>query len=61
VIKMGDKVRIKKEFQDPGDDQFSHIALEDEDGGRVRIVTLGTRMVFPPNHIIETRMLERDE
>lgn len=37
TIKAGDEVRIKKEWQDPGDDSITWIALEDEDGGRVKI------------------------
>jgi phage repressor protein C with HTH and peptisase S24 domain len=37
TIKAGDVVHIKPEWQDKGDDQFVWIAIEDEDGGRVRI------------------------
>jgi len=33
MIKKGDRIRIKPEWQDPGDDKFIWVALEDEDGG----------------------------
>jgi len=37
MIRQGDKVRIKWEWQDPGDEEIEFIAIEDEDGGRVSI------------------------
>jgi hypothetical protein len=56
-IKAGDVVTIKPEWRDAGDDQIVWIALEDEDGGRVRIqAQLGLPM--NPNQIVETSMLE---
>jgi hypothetical protein len=58
VIKRGDVVRIKPEWQDPGDEKFTWIALEDESNGRVRIHPEGTGIRFPVNQIVETRMLE---
>jgi hypothetical protein len=58
MIKAKDIVRIKPEYQDEGDDLLSWIALEDEDGGRVRIAPLNTGMKFPPNQIVNTEMLE---
>lgn len=35
MIRKGDTVQIKKEWQDEGDECFMWVALEDEDGGRV--------------------------
>ncbi len=57
-ITAGDQVFIKPEFQDAGDDKFIWQALEDEDGGRVRIAPINIGLPIIPNQIIETRMLE---
>lgn len=57
MIKKGDEVRIKPEWQDKGDKKFRWFAIEDEDGGRVRIRPDGTGLTFPPNQVVETTML----
>ena len=60
VIKKGQRVRIRPEWQDPGDDQITWIAAEDEDGGRVLIIAqLGMRM--NPSYRIEVNKLHPDE
>ena len=61
MIKKGDEVRIKPEWQDAGDNTLIWIALEDEDGGRVRIEPIGTGLSFPPNQVVTTDMLESNE
>ena len=58
IIKKGDRVRIKSEWQDPGDDKFIWVALEDEDGGRVRIAPINTGLTILPNQIVDTHMVE---
>lgn len=58
MIRKGDTVRIKPEWQDDGDDTFHWIAVEDEDGGRVRIQATNTGLRFPPNQVVQTSMLE---
>jgi hypothetical protein len=58
TIKRGDIVRIKPEWQDPGDERFIWRALEDEDGGRVKICATNTGLTFPPNQIVNVSMLE---
>ncbi|MGA7178149.1 MAG: hypothetical protein WBX11_00985 [Thiobacillaceae bacterium] len=58
MIKKGDIVRIKPEWRDEGDEEFTWIALEDEDGGRVRIAPINTGLPIPPNQIVNTDMLE---
>lgn len=60
MIKKGDTVRIKPEWQDAGDDTLHWIAIEDEDGGRVRITPTNTGLEFPPNQVVETSMLEHE-
>lgn len=58
MIKKGDAVHIKPEWQDEGDETLHWIAIEDEDGGRVRIAPTNTGLRYPPNQVVETRMLE---
>lgn len=58
MIKKGDTVVIKPEWRDAGDEDFHWIALEDEDGGRVRIGPTDTGMAIHPSYVIETSMLE---
>lgn len=56
-IKKGQEVRIKREFQDAGDDSFKWFAVEDEDGGRVAIrPELG--LTFNPIQVVRVDMLE---
>ena len=61
MIKKGDVIKIKPEWQDAGDDLFTWIAIEDEDGGRVRIKPVGTGLSFPPNQVVTTDMIEPNE
>lgn len=57
-IKKGDPVRIKPEYQDPGDDEFEWVATEDEDGGRVRISPSNIGLNIRPNTVVTVDMLE---
>jgi hypothetical protein len=59
MIKAKDILKIKPEYQDKGDETIVWVALEDEDGGRVRIAALNTGMSFPPNQIVSTMMVEK--
>ena len=60
MIRKGQVVKIKKEWQDEGDDDIVFIALEDEDGGRVRIQPqLG--LPINPNQVVLVSMLEDSE
>lgn len=57
MIHKGDTVKIRPEWQDVGDTDIGFVALEDEDGGRVRIeAKLGLR--FNPNTVVTVEMLE---
>lgn len=65
MIKAGDTVKIKKEFQDDGDDALWWRAVEDEDGGRVRIQGVelgggGGSNIFAPTQVVRTDMLVID-
>jgi hypothetical protein len=56
-IRKGDRVKIKLEWRDPGDETLLWIACEDEDGGRVLIMPVGTGLSFPPRQVVRTDML----
>jgi hypothetical protein len=57
-IRAGQRVHIRREWQDAGDDNFIWVAVEDEDGGRVRISPVNIGLSVTPNQVVETRMLE---
>lgn len=57
MIRKGQKVHIKPEWQDEDDEQFTWIAVEDEDGGRVKIAPIMPNLALPPVTVVETRML----
>jgi hypothetical protein len=59
-LSPGEKVRIRPEFQDPGDDQFERIVIEaPADSPRVLIRTLIPGMEIQPTETVEASMLER--
>jgi hypothetical protein len=56
-FKKGDLVKIRPEWQDPGDENIEWFCLEDEDGGRVRIQPkLG--LPIDPNQVVSINMIE---
>jgi len=57
-IKKGDRVVIKPEWLDPGDETLAWIACENEDGGRVPITPINLGLTFLPRQTIKTDMLE---
>ncbi len=61
MIKKGDIVKIKPEWQDLGDEKFTWVAVEDEDGGRVRITPIDIELPIPPNQVVTTNMLVKEK
>ncbi len=57
MIRKGQQVWIKPEYQDPGDEDYTFIALEDEDGGRVLIEGDIPGMRILPTQRLSTHML----
>jgi hypothetical protein len=54
ALKVGDRVQIVPEWQDPGDDRFESFVIEaPPDATRVRIRTLIPGLVFHPTEWIE--------
>lgn len=58
MIKAGDRVAIKPEWRDDGDDAFTFVAIEDEDGGRVRIGVLDCLTHFVPQQVVLVEWLD---
>lgn len=59
-LKVGDRVRIKPEWQDEGDDQWERVVIEaPENSPRVLIKTLIPGFEYPPTERIEISKLER--
>lgn len=59
MIQQGDKIKIRPEWQDEGDDAVEFIALEDEAGGRVSIGMLGVLQCFTPSQVVAVYMIEK--
>ncbi len=60
VLKVGDRVRIKPEWQDDGDDEFERIVIEaPADCIRVLVQTIIPGFTHNPVARIEVSMLER--
>jgi len=57
TVKKGDQVFIKPQFQDKGDDMFKWVAIEDEDGDKVK-VSCHAGMSFNPVYVINTYKLK---
>lgn len=59
-IKKGDIVKIKKEFQDPGDEQYIWVAVDDEEKGRVTITPINIDLKIKPTSVVLRTMLEAE-
>ena len=60
VLKVGNRVRIKPEWQDPGDDDYERIVVEAPgDCTRVLVQTIIPGYTHHPVARIEASMLER--
>ena len=59
-IKNGDVVRIKPDYQDPGDDKITFKATSDEDKGRV-IIQAQLGLPINPTHVVKTSWIEKVE
>lgn len=59
MIKAGDKVTIRPEWQDAGDSAFEWRAVDNEEQGRVTIEPQGTGLPYPPRQVVNVDMLEQ--
>lgn len=57
MIKKGNIVKFKPEYQDKGDDKFIFVAMENQDGDRVRVQVQNSLKNFKPNSIVKVSMI----
>ncbi len=57
MITKGQRVTIKPEWMDKGEERLEWHAVEDEDGGRVRIECVNTGMLINPSQVVKTEWL----
>lgn len=57
MIKAGQTVRIKKEWQDKGDENITWIAVDDEEKGRVTIEAQ-VNLPLKPQQVVKVEWLE---
>ena len=55
----GQVVKIRPEFQDEGDDEYTWVVLNDEEKGRVDISAIDSLMKIKPIHTVQVELLER--
>lgn len=55
----GQVVKIRPEFQDDGDDEYTWVVLNDEEKGRVDISALDSVLKIKPIHTVQVEWLER--
>lgn len=54
----GDKVKIRPEFQDAGDDEFTWVAVTDEEKGRLDISAIDSPLIIKPIHTVQAEWIE---
>lgn len=59
-FKKGDKIKIKKEWQDRDDDKYEWFVVDDEEKGKVTISPKISSMRIQPTQIVMTDMIELD-
>jgi hypothetical protein len=55
---QGSIVKIKPEFQDAGDHEFTWVVLADEEKGRVDISAIDSYLSIRPIHTVKVEWLE---
>lgn len=56
-VQKGHQVEFKPEYKDDGDDDIKWVALENEDGGRVRVIASNSPMRIKPTQVVTREML----
>jgi hypothetical protein len=57
-FKKGDRVVIKKQWQDKGDNDYDWLCVDDEEKGRVTISVTKSALRITPTHVVSTDMIE---
>lgn len=56
VLKKGDVVQFIPEYSD-GEFEFDYMLLEAPDGGRVKVIPIGSGLEIPPIQVVKTEWL----
>ncbi len=57
MIRKGQTITFKPEWQDPGDAKIAFVAIEDESGGRVLVRAL-LGLPINPEQVVDVAMIE---
>ena len=60
MIKKGDFLKFK-EILEEGDENLIFLAIENEDGGRVKVQAVNVNLTLKPVHIYESKDLKKIE
>ena len=60
AIKTGQIIRFKPEFMDPGDENLTFVAIDDEEKGRVTVQAISD-LPFTPNQVVPVHMIATDD
>lgn len=58
MLRCGDQVRIRPEYQDEGDDEFTWVVVGDEEKGRVDVSPISTSMKIKPTYTLKVEHVE---
>ena len=58
MIIKGDVVKIRPEWSDPGDQEFTWVAVDNEDKGRVTITPVDIGLTIRPQQVVDVETLE---
>jgi hypothetical protein len=61
MIRKGDEVTIRPEWRDQGDEEFTWVACDDEEKGRVTITPVNTGLAIPPRQTVSVEMLKQNK
>lgn len=59
-FKKGDIVQFLPEYKD-GLNDFDYILIEDPDGGRVKVMPIGTKLEYPPIQVINLEWITKKD
>ncbi len=61
MIRKGDRIFLKPEWQDEGDAKQTWIAVDDEEKGRVTICPITSTLAIKPTYVVQVEWIESSE
>jgi len=59
-LKKGDIVQFLPEYKD-GPNEYDYILVEGPDGGRVKVMPIGTKLEYPPIQVINLEWITKKD